>query len=80
MKQEQDTLRLRMAALMLDYGTTQSYIARCTHIDRADLSKFKAQKMILAPAQAQRLDTFLSQRGYRDELGAMDAIINGTFQ
>lgn len=76
---DQMELRLRLCALINDFGTTTMYVARATHIDRSQLNKFKLGKFILAPHQVQRLDEFLAERGYRDTVKAFSALVQGSY-
>lgn len=77
--EKQNDLRIRLCALISDYGTTITYIAQKANIDRSSLSKFRNGKLYLEPSQVQRLDRFLSERGYSNELKAITAVIQGTF-
>lgn len=69
-----------MNALLADYGTKQTYICKYTGIAPSDLCKFKGDRLSLTLSQCERLDKFLTERGYgNDELKAITAIIQGSF-
>lgn len=76
---DQSNLRVRLNALISDFGTTQTYICRETGIAPSELCRFRRQTVILAPTQAQRLDQFLTERGYEDTVKAFSAIVQGSF-
>ena len=76
---DQTALRIRLGALMRDYGTTIMYIATETKIDRSQLNKFKLGKLFLEPHQVQRLDQFLNERGYKNTVKAFSALVQGSF-
>lgn len=75
----QDNLRIRMNALQVDYGTKQSYICEQTKIHPSDLTRFKKNHLELTQPECERLDKFLSERGYGSDIFAFKAIVQGTF-
>lgn len=76
---DQQKLKLRLCALLHDFGTPITYIARAIDIDQSQLNKFKLGKLCLEPSQAQRLDTFLRERGYNNAVNSFAACVQGTF-
>lgn len=76
---EQDNLRIRLNALVADYGSTLAYVCRQTHITAPELTKFKKRTLCLSPSQAERLNAFLAERGYDDDLDAFGSIVQGRY-
>ncbi|WP_294854033.1 hypothetical protein [uncultured Oscillibacter sp.] len=76
---DQSNLRIRLNALISDFGTTQTYICKETGIAPSELCRFRRKTVILTPAQAQRLDHFLIERGYSSGAKALAAIVQGSF-
>jgi len=76
---KQDSLRIRMNALFADYGTRQNFICERTGIFPSTLTKFKKDNLNLNDTECERLDQFLTERGYGDDLKAITSIIQSNF-
>lgn len=57
-------LKYRTQLFLIEAGTTQTYIAKCTGIPRGVLNYFLCGKRPLPPRWIKVLDQFLSARGY----------------
>ena len=62
--EQQDNLRDRLNMLMDDYGTTQNFICEKTGLAPSELCRFRKETVVLNQTQVNKLNGFLTERGY----------------
>ena len=77
MKTRQDIIRLRLTALKMNYGTPNKFICQRTGITEPVLSRFVRGIFNLQQEDLDRLEKFLSDRGYGDDLKCFIGIVQG---